>query len=634
MKSIKSFTILLFISLLSLPVTLRSQTPGNWWNDAVFYEIFVRSFYDSNGDGKGDFRGLIQKLDYLNDGNPNTKTDLGITGIWLMPINPSPSYHGYDVTDYRGIEEDYGTMNDFKEFLTKAHQRGIKVIIDFVMNHSAKQHPWFAASTDPSSPYRNYYIWRNTNPGYNGTWGQTVWHPYNSNYYFGMFSSGMPDLDYSYLPVKNDMFNIAQYWLDTLNVDGFRLDAIKHLFENGQIMEHVPATFSFLQEFRTFYKGVKPNAFVVGEVWSSTAQIVPYSNGTRLDACFEFDLATAIINAVKNSAPAGLANKVSSVVSAYQPLQYATFLSNHDQDRVFGILNQNEKWMKLAASVYLTLPGVPFIYYGEEIGMNGYGQDQNKRRPLPWTPGTNGGFTTGTPWYALGTPYTTNNIQSMSGDPGSLLSRYRNLIHLRNSEQALRRGGYRSGTSSNTNIYAFGRDLDNETVFVIHNFSDFPVSNFTVSMNQSNLDPGNFYVYNLETGASLGQVTVNFQGGFAGFAIPGEVAGKGSLIIKLQSNPSGIDDGSRNPGSFQLHQNYPNPFNPSTTVSYSLSEKAFVEVSVFDIRGNFVTKLISDNQESGAHSVDFSPKDLASGIYFIRLTAGSQTQTIKATLLK
>jgi len=631
MKSLKSLKIIFLLSLLFLPASLRSQTPGNWWNDAVFYEIFVRSFYDANGDGKGDFRGLIQKLDYLNDGDPNTKTDLGITGIWLMPINPSPSYHGYDVNDYRGIASDYGTMNDFKEFLVKAHQRGIKVIIDLVMNHTSRQNPWFAASTDPSSPYRNYYIWRNTNPGYTGTWGQTVWHPFNSYYYFGMFSSGMPDLDYSYAPVKNDMFNIVRYWLDTLNVDGFRLDAIKHLFENGQIMEHVPATFSFLQEFRTYYKSVNPNAFVVGEVWSSTAQIVPYSNGTRLDACFEFDLATAIINAVKNSAPAGLANKVSSVVSSYQPLQYATFLSNHDQDRVFGILNQNEK---LAASVYLTLPGIPFIYYGEEIGMNGYGQDQNKRRPMPWTPGTNGGFTTGTPWYALGTPYTINNIQTMSGDPGSLLSRYRNLIHLRNKEEALRRGGYRAGTSSNANIYSFGRDLENEVVYVIHNFSDFPVSGFTVSMNQSNLDQGSFFVYDLESGASLGQITVNYQGGFAGLAIPGELAGKGSMIIKLQTNPSGIEDESKNPGSFNLYQNFPNPFNPSTTINYTIARQASVDVSVYDIRGNFVKRLFADTQEAGNHTIEFTSKDMASGIYFVRVTAGSETKTIKATLLK
>lgn len=632
--------ITLFMILFSSSV-VYSQGTGNWWNDAVFYEIFVRSFYDSNGDGKGDFRGIIQKMDYLNDGNPNTTNDLGITGIWLMPINPSPSYHGYDVTDYKGIESDYGTMNDFKEFLQLAHQRGIKVIIDFVMNHSAKQHPWFAASTDPASPYRNYYIWRNSNPGYNGTWGQTVWHSYNSDYYFGMFSNGMPDIDYNHQPVKNEMFNIARYWLDTLGIDGFRLDAIKHLFEDGQVMEHVPATFSFLQEFRTFYKGVKPDAFVVGEVWSSTAQIVPYSNGTRLDACFEFDLATAIVNAVKNSAPGGLASKVSSVVSAYQPLQYATFLSNHDQDRVFGILNQNEKWMKLAASVYLTLPGVPFLYYGEEIGMNGYGQDQNKRRPLPWTNGVNGGFTTGTPWYALGTPYATNNIQTMSASPTSLLSRYRNLIHLRNKELALRRGGYRAGTSSNQYVYSFGRDLDNEIIYVIHNFSDFPISNYNVSLNQSNLDMGNFYVYDAETGEALGQVPVNFQGGFSNFVVPGELAGKESRILKLLPNPTGINEVAELPGTFTLYQNYPNPFsdgsvtgNSSTEITWSLGTRSAVDITVHDITGVTAINLLSETKEPGLHSINFAPKDLPAGVYLIKVTAGSQTKVIKAVYLK
>jgi len=623
---------ILFILLFSAQIFAQSSL--NWWNDAVFYEVFVRSFYDGNGDGKGDFRGLINKLDYLNDGDPATTTDLGITGIWLMPINPSPSYHGYDVTDYRGIQPDYGSMNDFKEFLTKAHQRGIKVIIDFVLNHSSRQHPWFAASTDPSSPYRNYYIWKNYNPGYTGSWGQQVWHQFNNYYYFGMFWSGMPDLNMAHTPLKNEIFNLTRYWLDTMNVDGFRLDAIKHLFEDGQIMEHVPATFAFLEEFRTVYKTADPNALTVGEVWSPTAQVVPYSNGNRLDLCFEFDLASAIISAIKNSAPAGLANKMVSVTSSYQPLQYATFLTNHDQDRVFGLLNQNEKWSKMAASIYLTLPGVPFIYYGEEIGMNGYGIDENKRRPMPWTPGTNGGFTTGTPWYSLGTPYNLNNVQTMSASPTSLLSRYRDLIHLRNRETALRRGGYRAGTSSNANVYAYCRDLDGEAIYVIHNFSEFPVSNFTVSLNQSNLDPGIFYVLNAETGAGVGQLTVNFQGGFSNYSIPGELAGKSTMILKIQTTPVGVEDETAGPGSFTLYQNYPNPFNPSTIISFSLDKRDFVDVSVYDIRGEKITTLHNGITESGFHTVTFEATNLPAGMYLIRAIHGVKQQTIKSILLK
>lgn len=474
----------------------------------------------------------------------------------------------------------------------------------------------------------------NSNPGYTGSWGQTVWHRYNSYYYLGQFSSGMPDLNYTYEPVKNEMFANVQYWLDSVGIDGFRLDAVKHLFEDGRIMEHAPATFTFLQEFRTFYKGVNPNAVTVGEVWSPTSQVVPYCNGDKLDLCFEFDLAGAIISAVKNSAPAGLANKMASVVSQYQALQYATFLTNHDQDRVYGLLNQNEKWMKLAASVYLTLPGVPFLYYGEEIGMNGFGDDRNKRRPMAWTPGTNGGFTTGTPWYGLGTPYANNNVQVMSADPGSLLSRYRRLIHLRNSELALRRGGYRAGSSSNSSVYAFGRDLRNEAIFVIHNFSDFPAANFTVSMNQSNLAMGTYYLVNAETGASLGEVSVNYQGGFTDLQLATELGGKESLILKIQNTPAGVSDENTIPGTFTLYPNYPNPFNPATTVSFSLPSRAQVEVAVYNLHGECVQVLHSGVTEPGYYAMQFSAENLPSGVYFIRAISGSVQQTVKAILLK
>src|SRR6186997_1724697 len=162
----------------------------HWWNDAVFYEIFVRSFYDSNGDGIGDFKGMMDKLDYLNDGNPDTHDDLGITGIWLMPMMKSPSYHGYDAQDYYATEPDYGTMQDFQNFLDAAHHRGIKVIIDMVMNHSSNQNPWFTQSANNTGGYRNWYVWSDTNPGFQGPWGQTVWHASGGNYYYGLFGNG------------------------------------------------------------------------------------------------------------------------------------------------------------------------------------------------------------------------------------------------------------------------------------------------------------------------------------------------------------------------------------------------------------------------------------------------------------
>ena len=203
-----------------------------WWNDAVFYEIFVRSFYDSNNDGIGDFRGIIDKLDYLNDGDSATTTDLGVTALWLMPMMKSPSYHGYDVSDYYSTNPQYGTMADFEELVTKAHAHGIKVIIDFVMNHTSDQIPWFTQSANNQNNYRDWYIWSPTNPGYTGPWGQTVWNYKNSAYYYAMFYSGMPDLNYRNPAVKTEMFNATNFWLGK-GIDGFRLDAVKYLISFG-----------------------------------------------------------------------------------------------------------------------------------------------------------------------------------------------------------------------------------------------------------------------------------------------------------------------------------------------------------------------------------------------------------------
>ncbi|HLF74078.1 MAG TPA: alpha-amylase family glycosyl hydrolase, partial [Anaerolineales bacterium] len=181
-----------------------------WWNNSVFYEIFVRSFYDSNGDGVGDFNGITEKLDYLNDGDPDTTSDLGITGIWLMPIFPSPSYHGYDVTDYYAVNPEYGTMEDFRRLLTEADRRGIRIIIDLVLNHTSDQHPWFrSAVSDRNSPYRDWYLWSDTQPGYGGPWGQTVWHSSPTGYYYGLFVDFMPDLNYDNPAVTDEAGKIT-----------------------------------------------------------------------------------------------------------------------------------------------------------------------------------------------------------------------------------------------------------------------------------------------------------------------------------------------------------------------------------------------------------------------------------------
>ena len=263
-----------------------------WWNETVFYEIFVRSFKDSDNDGIGDFKGLTEKLDYLNDGDPTTTDDLGITGIWLMPIHESGSYHGYDVIDYRSVKELYGGMDDFKEFLDEAHKRGIKVIIDWVINHNSSQSEWFQnAVTGPNAEYRNFYRWSQNDPNYGGPWGQQVWHKRNNNYYYGVFWDGMPDLNFEEPRVKEEIFKATDFWLEEVGIDGFRLDAVKFMIEEGQKQEDTQSTYTFWKDFTANVKAANPDAFSVGEAWTNTETVINYVKDDRIDYCFEFDLA-------------------------------------------------------------------------------------------------------------------------------------------------------------------------------------------------------------------------------------------------------------------------------------------------------------------------------------------------------
>ncbi|WP_296619667.1 alpha-amylase family glycosyl hydrolase, partial [Marivirga sp.] len=418
------------------------NTDTYWWNEAVFYEIFVRSFYDSDGDGIGDFQGLIQKLDYLNDGNPATHHDLGVNGIWLMPIHQSPSYHGYDVTNYREIESDYGTNEDFKEFIAAAHERGIKVIIDYVMNHSSSEHQWFRDSKNPSNEKREWYVWEDTNPGGSGPWGQNVWHQSNGDYYYGLFWGGMPDLNYKTPAVKEEMFNISTFWLKEMNVDGFRLDAVKYIYETTEGLEDVAETFQFWKDFRTHYKSINPNSFSVGEAWTSTDKAREYVGNDGLDYVFEFDLAGNIIAAVNNGNAGGLISKSQEVMGSYPYLQFGTFLTNHDMNRVMNVLNSDQAKAKQVAELLLTLPGIPYLYYGEEIGMLGQKPDEDIRLPMQWSSASNAGFTTGNPWRAPKTDYPDKNVADQQTEPSSLWRAYQDVIATRNTQQALRTGNY------------------------------------------------------------------------------------------------------------------------------------------------------------------------------------------------
>ncbi|MBN2550810.1 MAG: hypothetical protein JXB15_16720 [Anaerolineales bacterium] len=458
---------------------LPTGTGGQpWWNDTVFYQIFVRSFYDSDGDGSGDLKGILSKLDYLNDGDPAANDDLGVTGLWLMPIHPATSYHGYDVTDYYAIHPDYGSLDDFKLLLAEAHQRGMRVIIDLVLNHTSCQHPWFQSAQDPASTYRDWYVWSQTEPVGSG------WHPSDAGFYFGIFQECMPDLNYTNPQVEAEMKNVVRFWLEEVGVDGFRLDAAKHLIEQGSIQSHSPATHTWYEGFRSDYKAINPQALTVGEVWDSSVAVKAYLEGEELDLAFSFDLAKAWILSARLGKAEEAASLLKREAGLFHPNQFAVFLTNHDQDRIMTLLADEMQKGKIAASMLLTAPGVPFIYYGEEIGMLGKKPDEMIRTPMQWSAQPNGGFTNGQPWEAVNPDFTTKNVAAQSKETGSLLNHYRKLIHLRRQYAALRIGGYLPVTASQPSILAFLRHSSSpdETLLVIINLASEPVSDFSLSL--------------------------------------------------------------------------------------------------------------------------------------------------------
>lgn len=454
-----------------------------WAEGAVFYEIFVRSFADSNGDGVGDLNGLISKLDYLNDGNPATTTDLGIEGIWLMPVFESPSYHGYDTVDYETIERDYGTNADFQRLLDEAHARGIRVIVDFVVNHTSNQHPWFVESaSSPASPKRDWYVWNQTSQGWGPPWGGSAptWHSANGAFYYGVFWSGMPDVNWRNAETKNEMLRLARHWLN-LGVDGYRLDATRYLVETGggAGQADTAETHAALRDLAAAVRETKPEAILVAENWTTAPIIATYygdtdviQGGDEMPMNFNFPLADAIVRGVSSGSADGIRGTIEQMQALYPAgVLDAPFLTNHDQRRLASELGSNNGKLRNAAAILLTLPGVPFLYYGEEVGIqNGpTSGDESKRTPMPWTP--QGGFSTATPWFQYAPGTATTNVATQTGDASSLLSRYRNLIRVRTSSPALRRGTMEL-VGSSAPVLAFLRRAEGETVLVAHNVSD------------------------------------------------------------------------------------------------------------------------------------------------------------------
>ncbi|MFW5690855.1 MAG: alpha-amylase family glycosyl hydrolase [Chloroflexota bacterium] len=531
---------------LAAPVMAQEESPVDpveapenaWWNDRVFYEIFVRSFYDTNGDGIGDIRGIIEKLDYLNDGDPTTTDDLGITGIWLMPINPSPSYHGYDVTDYTAINPEYGTMEDFRELLAEAEARGIAIIIDLVVNHASVEHPWFVSSAqDPDGPYGDWFVWAEEDPGFRGPDSQVVWHPRDGRYYYGVFWSGMPDFNYDSPEATQMMFDIADFWLEDVGVAGFRLDAIKHIVEEGSIQENTLSTRAWLADFRANAVEANPDVLLVGEVWSSSTMAAPYTD-TAVDIVFEFDLAESILQAASFGVSSSVRNQMDTMLSLYPSNQYATFLTNHDQNRVMSQLRGDVNAAKAAASIYLTLPGVPFIYYGEEIGMTGTKPDPEIRTPMQWGDGSGPGvgFTVARPWAPVNPDWQDGvTVAAQTDDPDSLLNHYRDLVQLRNAVPALRRGDYTHVDGGQGSVFSFLRRTEDQTVLVVINLRDRENENYTLSVENADLAPVTGASAIFGAAGDLPTPEIDSLGGFSDYRPLDVLPPLATLVIELET---------------------------------------------------------------------------------------------------
>lgn len=464
----------------------------DWWKDAVFYEIFVRSFADSTegplaGDGVGDLAGLIDRLDELNDGKPGGD-DLGVTALWLMPVAESPSYHGYDVVDYKQIDSEYGTNEDFQRLIRECEKRGIRVVVDMVLNHCSWQHPWFEKASNPEDPHHHWFVWSDRKPD----WRENLhmWHDkrmeQTGKYYFGFFWHGMPDLNFDNPFVTLAAYDISRFWIEDMGVHGFRLDAIRHLIERGETLSSTPETIAWLEGYQRYLKSVDPACFTVGEVWGPTDEVKLYLPDA-LDSAFEFQLAETILSSINAGDPAPLAEHIERLNEAYDGAPFSTFLSNHDQDRVMsrfgGPSPEAFAKNKLAATLLLTLPGTPFLYYGEEIGMTGVKPDPDLRTPMQWTPDSiRTGFTTGTPWRKVNPDTAVVNVAAQKKDRNSLWRHYQSLIALRLETEALRRGETGVVETGKPGLLAFRRSQPREEILILANFTDQPIREYGIDV--------------------------------------------------------------------------------------------------------------------------------------------------------
>jgi alpha-glucosidase len=484
-----------------------------WWQHAVFYEIYPRSFADSNNDGVGDLNGITAKLDYLKD--------LGVDAIWISPCFPSPQVDfGYDVSDYENIDPMYGTLADFDRLASEAHKRDIHIILDFVVNHTSDQHPWFLDSkSSRNSAHRDWYIWRDgKGPGqppnnWVSIFGGPAWKfdPATNQYYYHIFYPQQPDLNWRNPAVKEAMFDVTRFWYNR-GVSGFRLDAVDTLFEDPNLPDNPivkPGKNAFgdpfeekkynskLPEVHDVLRGLRNvadeyNAVLIGETWTADVAELNqyYGKGNELQLPMDF-----LFTTVNKLSVAEFRKQIAEVNAA---AGWPTFvISNHDIPRSYdryGDGKHNDEIAKLMAALYLTLRGTPIMYYGEEIGMKttpptrqedvqdpigrkGWPEEKGRdgeRTPMQWNDSANAGFTKGKPWLPVPGTYKTHNVAEESKDSDSVLSFYKQLLKLRHTNAAMLDGSYTAINEHDTNVLTYVRTYKNQTVVVALNMSVAP----------------------------------------------------------------------------------------------------------------------------------------------------------------
>lgn len=484
-----------------------------WYKNAVFYQISIRAFKDSNGDGRGDLNGLTEKLDYLQT--------LGVDCIWIMPIYPSPLRDdGYDIADYYSVDSAYGSLDQFKVLIEAAHRRDIRIIMDLVLNHTSDAHPWFqSARSDRNSPYRDYYVWSDTDEKYkdariifvdteksNWTWDEKA-----GQYFWHRFYSTQPDLNYDNPNVQEEMLNVARFWLD-LGIDGFRADAVPYLFEReGTNCENLPETHAYLKKLRAFMDEHYPGRILLCEANQWPEDVRPYfGDGDEFHMGFHFPIMPRIYMALKKGRYEDMAQIMRRTPPIPENCQWCTFLRNHDELTLEMVTEEERQWMwkeyapeprmklnlgirrrlaplldndrrkiELANSLLFTLPGSPIVYYGDEIGMgdNLDLPDRNGvRTPMQWDDSPHAGFTSGTPFTepiqqgVLG--YQHVNVASQLKDPNSLFHTIQKMIRLRKKHTAFSGSDMQWVETGNPAVAVYVREHDGETIIVLNNLSD------------------------------------------------------------------------------------------------------------------------------------------------------------------